>query len=130
MTEPKTATARMVATTIDCNDLDVMAKFWASLLDVEVQAIEDGFGFLSRPEGTGIAIWLQAVPEPRAGKTRVHLDFSAHDLDATVALIERLGGSAGALHEWHGYVWRQCFDPEGNVFDVMQAPAAAAAEED
>lgn len=119
----------MVATTIDCNDLENMTTFWASLLDVEVRAIEDEFGFLSRPEGTGIAIWLQKVPEPSVGKTRVHLDLSAHDLDATVALIEQLGGSAGALHEWHGYVWRQCFDPEGNVFDVMQAPATESAAE-
>jgi len=121
----------MIATTIDCNDLEAMATFWSSLLDVEVQAIEDEFGFLSRPEGTGIAIWLQSVPEPPSGKTRVHLDFAAPDLDATVSLIEQLGGSAGDRHEWHGYVWRQCFDPEGNVFDVMQgSPEAPAADSD
>ena len=90
MAEPAT-TPRMVAVTIDCNDLDTMAAFWSRLLGVEVRAIQDGYAFLTSPEGSGIALWLQHVPEPRAGKTRIHLDFSAPDLGAAVALVDELG---------------------------------------
>ena len=85
----------MIATTIDCSDVTLMASFWSALLDVEIRGIQDQFAFLGSPDGSGISIWLQDVPEPRAGKTRVHLDLSTTDLDATLALIERLGGTVG-----------------------------------
>ena len=129
MAELASATPRFVATTIDCADLDAMATFWSSLLAVEIRGTQDGYAFLAPPAGSGVALWLQHVPEPRSGKTRIHLDFSAADLDETLMLIERLGGTIGDHQEWHGFVWRQCFDPEGNVFDVMQAAEANGADE-
>ena len=123
MTEVAKSAPRMVAITIDCSDLSGMAAFWADLLGVEIRAIEGHFAFLTPPEGTGISVWLQHVPEARTEKTRIHVDLAAADLDASLDAIRKLGGTVGDQHEWHGYVWHQCFDPEGNVFDVMQAVA-------
>ena len=94
------------------------------MLQTEVQGLHEPFAFLAPPKGTGISVWLQRVPERRTGKVRIHLDFAAEDLDAATRRVEELGGSVGEQHEWEGHTWKQCFDPEGNVFDIMQAPPA------
>lgn len=119
MTEPR-PDPRLIATTIDCNDLEGMTRFWSQLLGVASQ-IHEPFGFLAHGEDRRVTVWLQRVPEPRVGKNRVHLDFVADDLATTLARIEELGGTVGEQHGWEGFVWRTCADPEGNVFDVMQA---------
>jgi predicted enzyme related to lactoylglutathione lyase len=113
---------RIVAVTIDCNDLEGAAKFWSSLLHVEVTSIQDGYAFLAHSPERRVTIWLQHVPERRHGKNRVHIDLAVEDLEAAEQRIVILGGSLGARHEWHGFEWRTCYDPEGNVFDVMRAP--------
>jgi predicted enzyme related to lactoylglutathione lyase len=115
-------TPLIIAATIDCNDLEAMTAFWSSLLGVE-STVHEPFGFLAHAVDRKVTIWLQQVSEERAGKNRVHLDFAVPDLDATLARIEELGGRAGERHEWQGFVWNMCYDPEGNVFDVMQAQA-------
>ena len=119
----------MIALTIDCSDLELMTTFWSEFLQTEVQGVHEPFAFLTPPEGTGISIWLQRVPEERTEKVRIHLDFAARDLDAATRRVEELGGSVGEQHQWESFTWKQCFDPEGNVFDIMQAGAAEPAAE-
>lgn len=116
----------LIASTIDCNDLEGMTAFWGNLLGVDT-AIHDHFGFLSHSPNRKVTLWLQKVDEPRVGKNRVHLDFVVGDLDAACARVDRLGGESGQTQEWGGFVWRTCSDPEGNVFDIMQAPQAGEA---
>jgi predicted enzyme related to lactoylglutathione lyase len=113
----------MIAATIDCTDLEVMTEFWGRLLDVDFQTVEH-FGFLAHSPDRKVTIWLQRVPEPKVGKNRVHLDFVVGDLDASLARVRALGGSVGERQEWQGHVWNVCADPEGNVFDIMQAQEA------
>jgi predicted enzyme related to lactoylglutathione lyase len=43
------------------------------------------------------------------------------DLDAALERIVTLGGTVGDEQSWNEFVWRTCADPEGNLFDVMQA---------
>lgn len=117
-------TPRLIAATIDCNDLHTMTRFWSELLGVASQ-IHEPFGFLAHPDDRKVTLWLQRVPEPRVGKNRLHLDFAVADLEATLARIEELGGTIGEEHGWEGFRWRTCMDPEGNVFDVMQAQEPA-----
>jgi predicted enzyme related to lactoylglutathione lyase len=111
----------LIAATIDCNDLEAMTVFWSSLLGVTA-AVHEPFGFLAHAPDRKVTVWLQRVPERRTGKNRLHLDFAVPDLEAARRRIEELGGSVGEQREWEGFVWRECSDPEGNVFDVMQAP--------
>jgi len=115
----------MIAATIDCADLESMTAFWGELLGVEFQVVEH-FGFLGHAPDRKVTIWLQQVPEPRVGKNRVHLDFAVADLEAALDRVRRLGGSVGERQEWQGHTWAICADPEGNVFDIMQAQAASA----
>ena len=110
----------LIAATIDCADLAAMTRFWGELLDVEFQVVEH-FGFLAHAADRKVTLWLQQVSEAKVGKNRVHLDFVVPDLDATLERVRSLGGGVGDRYEWHGFVWRTCTDPEGNVFDIMQA---------
>jgi predicted enzyme related to lactoylglutathione lyase len=110
-----------VATTIDCHDLEGMTRFWAGLLGVEFQ-IHEPFGFLTHAPGRKTTIWLQRVPEEQVGKNRIHLDLAAADLEASLERVRGLGGEVGDRQDWQGYFWNTCADPEGNVFDIMQAP--------
>ena len=128
MTERPAETPLLIAATIDCNDLETMSRFWGALLDVEFQVVEP-FGFLAHAPDRKVTIWLQQVPEERDGKNRVHLDFVAADMAAAVDKVASLGGTAGDRHEWHDFVWTTCADPEGNVFDIMQAQQPAETTE-
>jgi hypothetical protein len=45
---------------------------------------EEGWAVLHDPEGRGVSVSLQVVPEPRAGKDRPHRDLSTSDRGAGV----------------------------------------------
>ncbi len=114
----------MIAVTIDCKDVDRLLEFWSSLLGVENRGRHEQFGFLGPAPGRNVVMWLQEVPEEKTVKNRVHVDFAVPDLAAAERRVVELGGSLGGRHEWQGYEWRTCMDPEGNEFDVMVDPGA------
>jgi predicted enzyme related to lactoylglutathione lyase len=108
--------------TIDANDPERLAAFWASVLGTEVEErVDDGrFVFLGRADGT--LLCFQRVPETKSGKNRVHLDVKVDDLEVATAGILELGGS------WDGFDraldedrWRTVLDPEGNEFDIFES---------
>jgi predicted enzyme related to lactoylglutathione lyase len=115
-------TPLLVAATIDCRDPEGLAAWWAELLGVVVTHSDGQFAFLGYAPDRKTTIWFQKVPEEKTGKNRVHLDFAVPDLDATCERIATSGGTVGEAHSWGGFHWRTCRDPEGNEFDVMQAP--------
>ena len=109
----------MIAATIDCNDLETMTRFWSEMLQVEATT-EEPFSFLAPADGRKVSIWLQRVPEAKATKNRVHLDFVVADLEAAERRVLALGGSLEERQTWQTFLWRVCRDPEGNEFDIMQ----------
>ena len=127
MSDRSPDTPLLIAATIDASDLESMTRFWGGLLDVEFQTV-DQFGFLAHAPDRKVTLWLQRVPEEKAGKNRVHLDFVAGDMTGALAKVDALGGAVGDRHEWQGHVWTTCSDPEGNVFDVMQAQEQPAGD--
>ncbi len=72
---------------------------------------------LALPEG-GLSLGLQRVPEPRAGKNRVHIDLGAEDREQEVKRLVALGATEQAQHEVPGFAWTVLSDPEGNEFCV------------
>lgn len=63
---------------------------------------------------------LQAVPEPKTTKIRLHLDLVVDDPEAEVARLVGLGAVRvdGDPFEEHGHRWIAMTDPEGNEFCV------------
>jgi predicted enzyme related to lactoylglutathione lyase len=104
--------------TIDCADPRDLARFWTAALGTTVaQDYEGEFLILAPPPG-GLSLGLQRVPEPRAGKNRVHIDFGGDDRGAEVKRLVELGAKEVAEHEVPGLAWTVLTDPEGNEFCV------------
>ena len=80
------------------------------------------------PDGRpGPKLLLQRVPEPKAGKNRMHLDLHTPDIEAEAARLEGLGArrlEPDAMDE-HGSKWVLMADPDGNEFCVCDAGAGA-----
>ena len=103
--------------TIDCTDPQQLARFWSAALGVEIQADYGDYVFLQRPADGGPMLGLQRVPEPRAGKNRVHVDVSGPDVRAVEARVVALGGSRAAGYDDGGFLVMA--DPEGNEFCIV-----------
>ena len=130
---------------VDCTDPHGLADWWAEALRWEVEEQDEAFirsmveqghatedettthrgrlvwrtGAAINPPGgaTGLRVLFQAVPEPKAGKNRVHLDLRAgDDVEAERQRLLDLG----ATELWTGrqgpHTWVTMADPEGNEF--------------
>jgi predicted enzyme related to lactoylglutathione lyase len=109
--------------TIDCVDPDRMAAFWGALLDREPsdEMDEDGWATIGSRHDDQPRITFQQVPEPRAGKVRLHLDVRVDEIQAGIAEVERLGGEAtGERHDYDAGVVVVMNDPEGHEFCLVQ----------
>ncbi len=109
--------------TIDSADPRTLAEFWTEALGLEVVFDADGWfvQLRSRAQPQQPYLGLQKVPEDRAGKNRVHIDFATEDRAGEVARLESLGAAVGETHEVPGLTWTVLRDPEGNEFCVGSA---------
>jgi len=142
--------ATRVQVTIDCADPAGLAEFWAATLGYELQAPPEGFdswpaaltswgvpesdwnsaSAVVDPAGAGPRLFFQRVPEPKAGKNRVHLDVGVSDgpdtplerkraqVLPTVQRLREHGASEVRQVEDMGSFWVVMRDPEGNEFCV------------
>ena len=104
--------------TIDCRDAETLAKFWAQAL--EGYSVDSEWAMVLKSD-SGPTIFFQAVPEPKQGKNRVHLDMAVADRLAEVGRLKSLGATVLQEMEEGGYQWTIMQDPEGNEFCVTQA---------
>jgi hypothetical protein len=104
--------------TFDCGDPDALAQWWAQAAGGEVNAVAPGeFVILRRPDGAGLA--FQKFDDPTPGKNRVHVDFSAADLEAEVKRLVELGAAETGRHSFgEEFRWVVLADPAGNAFCV------------
>ena len=79
------ALARWKDLCIDAIDAHALAGFWGPVLGRQVERQDNGDAVLrgGRPEDT---IWVNAVPEAKRVKHRVHLDLNAASIDPIVQL--------------------------------------------
>ena len=62
-----------------------------------------------------------SVPEPKTGKTRIHLDIQVDDIDAGRRHVESLGGQwSGVRHDYDEGVVLVMHDPEGHEFCIVE----------
>jgi hypothetical protein len=105
---------------IDSQRADEIAAFWSALLERPVNDGANQFFAMIPPseDRTFPALMFLAVPEPRQGKNRMHLDLVATDLPAEVKRAVALGATKVAEFDEYGTRWTTLTDPEGNVFDI------------
>src|SRR6188472_3986230 len=110
---------------IDSLRADDIAGFWSALLERPVNDGANQFFAMvpASADGRFPALMFLAVPEPRQGKNRVHLDLVATDIQAEVERAIALGATKVADFDEYGTRWTTMTDPEGNVFDVGLPPS-------
>jgi predicted enzyme related to lactoylglutathione lyase len=104
--------------TFDCADPAELARWWADQFDGTTREMISGeFVAVSRSEGPTLG--FQKVPDPTPGKNRVHLDFSAADVDAEVSRLVAAGATETGRHSiGENFRWVVLADPAGNAFCV------------
>jgi predicted enzyme related to lactoylglutathione lyase len=109
--------------TFDCTDPDRLADWWAAAVGGTATAVMAGeFVMVSQAEGPRLG--FQRVDDPTPGKNRLHVDFTAADVEAEVRRLVELGATETARHSFgDAFSWVVLADPDGNAFCV-----AAAAE--
>ncbi|MEV4348758.1 VOC family protein [Actinoplanes sp. NPDC049596] len=111
---------RLAGVTIDCRDPEGLAGFWSAVLGGRVTESLPGWRRVT-VAGAGPVLTFQPVPEPKVGKTRLHLDVAVPDAGEAMARVEALGGRwSGERHDYPEGVVLVMADPEGNEFCVVQ----------
>jgi predicted enzyme related to lactoylglutathione lyase len=116
-----------VGLVLDCDDPAALAEFWGPALGYTNLGSAGSYTMLIASDGDGPQLLLQKVPEPKAGKNRMHLDFHVPDIEAEAARLEALGARRleAAPYGEHGTSWFLMADPEGNEFCVCDQGSAA-----
>lgn len=117
---------------LDCLDPDRLVEFWSEALGYRHAESLPGYEILLPQEGEppGPVFVLQRVPEPKAGKNRMHVDVHPPVSLGVSGLVERLEGLGGSrvdgpateLLDEAGIWWQVMRDPEGHEFCVVADP--------
>lgn len=104
--------------TFDCTDPAKLAGWWAEQFDGQAQELIPG-EFVAVTRADGLRLGFQKVPDPTPGKNRVHLDFSAADVDGEVARLAAAGATEVGRHSiGDNFRWVVMTDPGGNAFCI------------
>ena len=93
---------------IDAVDARAIAPFWASALCLTAEYHDDGDAVL-RGSDPGQTLWVNAVPEAKTVKDRVHLDVHTDSMDRLIA-----AGASVRPEQDDADRWTVMLDPEGN----------------
>jgi len=104
---------------IDCEDAERVAGFWADALGYSVTAHEAGLVEVSGPSRPSLV--FVEVPEQKATKNRLHIDVNPvdRDRDAEVSRLLSLGATHVDVGQKEDAPWVVLADPEGNEFCVL-----------
>ncbi len=113
------AVGRIDEIVVDCREPAKLATFWGALLGVTPKVRDATWATVRDPEN-GLVVAFQEVPEPKAGKNRLHLDVRVADLEAATAACVGLGGTAdGPIIEDADGSFQVMRDPEGHEFCLV-----------
>ena len=116
--------ASLVAVIVDCHDPLRVAQFWAQALAWKVTRRNPDEYRVSDPAGQDPALYFMKVPEPKAGKNRLHLDIlTAGSMEDEVARLVEAGAEMVEARQDPAWMdnpdtWTVLRDPEGNEFCV------------
>jgi predicted enzyme related to lactoylglutathione lyase len=118
-----TATIGLV---LDCSDPTELARFWSQALSYTTLGGAGNYVMLVDADGVNPKLLLQAVPEAKAVKNRMHLDIETPHVEAEAARLGSLGAHRleTELRTEHGTNWVIMADPEGNEFCACDGGAS------
>ena len=114
----------LVVVVVDCRDPRRQAEFWGEALGYQVRRRNPDEFQVSNPAGAGGSLYFMKVPEPKAGKNRLHLDLvTPGPMAAEVARLAAAGAEVVEVrHDPPSLdnpdTWTVMRDPEGNEFCV------------
>src|SRR5256714_14586196 len=76
---------------LDCAEPKKLADFWRDALNYREYYTDTSVAVLVPKEGIASPLVLQGVPEPKAGKNRMHLDIVVDDIEPEIARLHALG---------------------------------------
>lgn len=103
---------------VDCTDPSTLGRWWAQALGVEYEEDDDGDVRIRVAPPPAPSIFFIRVPETKAVKNRLHLDFRPDDRDAEVDRLLALGATRADVGQGDES-WVVLADPEGNEFCVL-----------
>lgn len=107
--------------TLDCDDPDQLAQWWAQAVNGEVTAFAPG-EFVTVARAGAPTLGFQRVPDPTPGKNKMHIDFTAADVEAEVTRLVGLGARETGRHSFgEDFSWVVLADPAGNAFCIGAA---------
>jgi catechol 2,3-dioxygenase-like lactoylglutathione lyase family enzyme len=96
---------------IDAVDASALGRFWAGVLQLDLQLDDDGDARLVGPTPRH-TVWINTVPEPVTVKQRMHLDVYADSVDDLLAL-------GGVVVDAESFPWTVMKDVEGGELCVF-----------
>ena len=122
MSEDQESTAPALAyVTLSSPQANRLREFYSQLTSLAVSFQAGAYEVIGEGSTPPVRLAFQQVSgEPAAA---VHIDFHVRDIDAAAQRVVELGGTLGERYEEVGSVWRQAFDPDGNVFCLMGSSA-------
>ncbi|MCU1657049.1 MAG: hypothetical protein JWO57_1705 [Pseudonocardiales bacterium] len=114
------AIGKLWSVTLDCDDPQPLADFWAKALDGKIAYTSDQFIGVETPDGLCIGAYkIQDYVRPAwpdgAPPKQFHLDFSVDDLDDAERAVLDLGATK-AERQPSPERWRVMIDPAGHPF--------------
>ena len=105
---------------LDCSDPAKLADFWREALDYRDYYTDASVSVLVPKEGIASPLVLQGVPEPKAGKNRMHLDIVVDDIEPEIERLQAFGARPPTkVYRTPGdTLWVRMSDPEHNEFCV------------
>jgi predicted enzyme related to lactoylglutathione lyase len=105
--------------TFDCTDPERLSSFWSAVTGYVVVEVREDFAALAAPDERGVrGILFWQVPEPKASKSRMHVDLASTDGESEVNRLVALGATMLEHRAGNGASWTVMHDPEGNEFCI------------
>ncbi|GIF68537.1 hypothetical protein Ais01nite_65720 [Asanoa ishikariensis] len=111
---------------LDATDALMLARFWSAALGASFHDNGDKSARIEQVRPGDLSIWVDPVPEPRTGRTRVHLDLRLPTADPAPLVA---AGATVVRAPDDEISWWVLADPDGNQFCAFPprpdaAPAA------
>jgi predicted enzyme related to lactoylglutathione lyase len=105
---------------LDCADPRRLAEFWREALEYRDFYADASLAVIVPKQGNDPPVLLQGVPEPKAGKNRMHLDIVVNDIETEIHRLQALGAHRidEVVQNFGGTRWVRMSDPEQNEFCV------------